>query len=193
MQFLTHQSESSSLWSWLQISNRHWEGKINHFRHLKGRGWTTFLPVGRAGVKTDCATGREGVKTLPYMCARVYITHKHYTESQFNKTSVYQLSSFTNTLHDVKNNNKKHTVHMHPYTQAPTTSCSHTPIHKTHTHTPEQHPPHTHTHIQTLPHTHIQTPPHTHIQRKGNWRDRSSRISSQTPAVSSRQPRCHRE
>ena len=70
------------------------------------------------------------------MC--VYITHKYYTESEFN-TDLCQLSSFTNMPDNVKNKTKN-TVHMHTYTQALTTSCSHT-----HTHLYTKHK-HTYTH-----------------------------------------------
>ena len=92
------------------------EGVGQHFCQMAGQGLKQNVPL-------------EGNRwRLCHTCVCVYITHKYYTESEFN-TDLCQLSSFTNMPHNVKNKTKN-TVHMHTYTQALTTSCSHT-----HTHT----------------------------------------------------------
>ena len=93
------------------------------------------------------------------MC--VYITHKYYTESEFNIDLCLSVEQFHKHATQCEKQNKKHTVHMHTYTQALTTSCSHTHLHNplpptsTHTHRGKEtgktgHPEYHHRHLLSV-------------------------------------------
>ena len=83
------------------------------------------------------------------MC--VYITHKYYTESEFNIDLCLSVEQFHFHKHvaQCKKQNKKHTLYTCIHTHKPSSPPvhTHTPIHKTHTHLHNPLPPtSTHTH-----------------------------------------------